>query len=287
MHTLFLNEHRCTCGKLLLKGYFFDGVLEIKCDWCGAINRIGSIKVADDPRHYLLIVNKDGCIVNASSSAFHILGYTRDELIGKPITLVDPTAMKELAQKFLGPHSVLCDNNYFILEREHRLKNGRMIPVTIFFKLYHFDEKNIYLLSSARVNNSTNNDEKKFKMHEKEISDEACDFYFDIDRNGNYLYVSPPMKDLFGFYQEKLLGKNYFDCLTANIKAEAQKKFAYYAAYEQTYQTKDSIQVAAEGRIIHRDLYFTANYNDLGKFTGYRVFGWIDKIERTDGLVYN
>ncbi len=40
-----LNDYRCTCGKLLLKGIVFDGVIEIKCKRCGVISKIGEAKL--------------------------------------------------------------------------------------------------------------------------------------------------------------------------------------------------------------------------------------------------
>ena len=102
MDKIFLNEHRCKCGKLLLKGVFFDSVLEIKCKKCGEISKIGSIKLVDDATHYLLIINDKGIISNASDSACRILGYTYEKLIGKNFTLVNPTMPKEIGKKFFG-----------------------------------------------------------------------------------------------------------------------------------------------------------------------------------------
>ena len=103
MNTLRLHEHRCVCGKLLLKGIFFDGSLEIKCKRCGVINTIGTIKLADDATHYLLIINGHGDIINVSDSACRILGYTYDEFISKHFTEINPTMPKEIGKKFFGP----------------------------------------------------------------------------------------------------------------------------------------------------------------------------------------
>lgn len=86
MDTLFLSEQRCQCGKLLLKGVFFDAALEIKCKKCGRMNIIGSIKLTDDKFHYLLILNEKGIVTNVSDSACCVLGYTYSELIKKPFT---------------------------------------------------------------------------------------------------------------------------------------------------------------------------------------------------------
>jgi hypothetical protein len=41
MESVDLNEHRCSCGRLLFKGALKDCTIEIKCRRCGKIKTIG------------------------------------------------------------------------------------------------------------------------------------------------------------------------------------------------------------------------------------------------------
>lgn len=34
------KEHRCSCGKLLCKGFVRDGEIHIKCKRCGSISKL-------------------------------------------------------------------------------------------------------------------------------------------------------------------------------------------------------------------------------------------------------
>ena len=54
MDTLSLNEQRCKCGKLLLKGFFCNGILEleIKCKGCKKLNKINNIKLLNNNNTY-------------------------------------------------------------------------------------------------------------------------------------------------------------------------------------------------------------------------------------------
>lgn len=38
MENLRLKEYRCTCGKLLFKGFLADAVIEIKCKRCEKVS---------------------------------------------------------------------------------------------------------------------------------------------------------------------------------------------------------------------------------------------------------
>jgi PAS domain S-box-containing protein len=276
MDTLFLNEHRCKCGKLLLKGIFFDAALEIKCRKCGAINKIGYIKVPDEESHYVLIVNKNGIITNVSKTACDILGYDCHELIGKHLTQINKTLSKELSEKFFGPNSVLSENNYLRFDTVHQSKTGKSIPVTIDLKLYRPSEKEKYILVSAKLKN-TEDAEKNIKGNNPEFVGSACDFYFDIDKADTIVYVSPQVKDIFGYSSESSIGKSCFDFVPDNKKEESKKAFSFFSKKEQPYRTSGPLGRNIKGETMNLELYFAPNLNDGGSFIGYRILGWLMK----------
>ena len=273
MDTLFLNEQRCACGKLLLKGIFFDGTLEIKCKKCGAINKIGSIKLADDDNHYLLIINDKGIIVNVSTSACKILGYTHEELIGLHFTKINTTAPKNINDKFFGSESILNEDNYFQLDTFHQSKSGNKIPVSVHLKLYQPSGKEKLLLASVELINNKNlinNTDSKFINN-------ACDFYLDIDKNGIIERMSKIVKEFLGFSQDEIIGKNYFDLIPDEIKNESKKTYEYFLDKEQPYRVISDSKKDKNNKIIYDEIYFTPNYNDMGKLVGYRVLIWVKK----------
>jgi PAS domain S-box-containing protein len=276
MEALFLNEHRCQCGKLLLKGVFFDGILEIKCRKCGTMNKIGYIKQKDDATHYLLIINSRGIIVNVSDSASHILGYIGKELIGKHFTKINPTFPKEISKKFAGPKSILNKDNYFKLDTVHQSKSGEKIPIVALLKLYQPTSQERYTLILAELKN-TAKDKKTFSKNMPEFLDNACDFYFCIDKNGMMEYVSSSTKNLFGFSPEEIIGKNYFDYLPTETKGKSKKIFRHFSANAEPYRVAREVGRDANGKIVNKELYFTPNFDDSGSFCGYRVLGWVIK----------
>jgi len=274
MNTSFLNEHRCKCGKLLLKGIFFDAAVEIKCKKCGEINKIGHIKLADDGTHYLMIINNHGVVTNVSDSACSILGYNGDELIGKHFAEINPTLPKEVGQKFFGPESVLSENGYFQLDTFHQSKDGKKIPIAVFLKLYQPTNKEKHILLAAEVKNSASNDKD---ADAPEFIENACDFFFCLDKNGIVEYVSPSVEKLFGFSQERTIGKSYLDFVPEKTREEAKRNFEHFSKDAQPYRVAHDPGRDASGKPIHNEVYFTPKFDDGGKFTGYRVLGWILK----------
>jgi len=271
----FLNEYRCGCGKLLLKGVFFDGTAEIKCRNCGKINKIGNIRIEDDDTHYSLVINDKGIIVSVSTSACKILDYKNNEIVGKSFTEINPTLPKEFGRKTLGPESVLDDDNYFQLDTYHKSKGGKIIPITVLLKLYkpNNKEKRLFVLAEIK---SKRNDLKTFEENNPSFIKKTCDFYFEIDKNGMGTYVCPSMEKIFGFSPETLIGKDHFDILPPNQRVEAIKDFLYFSSKEQPYRATNS-GAEANGKTVNYEAYFTPNFNDSGKFIGYRVLGWLKK----------
>lgn len=276
MDNLFLNEHRCKCGKLLLKGIFFDSTLEIKCKKCGEINKIGNIKLVNDDSNYLLIINSEGNIVNISDSTCKILGYSSEELIGKNFTLINSTVPKEIGKKFFGTESVLSESNHLKLDTFHQTKSGKKIPVTIFLKSYRPTNKEKYFLVSVKLKNIENYN----KIINEDVPlflESGCDFWFELDKNGVGEYVSQSVEKLFGFIPNAVIGKNYFDYLPTETRAKEKKMFDHYCATEQPYRIQQDWGIDSKGGKVFYELFFTPKFSDSSQFVGYCVLGWIIK----------
>lgn len=276
MNSLSLDEHRCKCGKLLLKGIFFDGTLEIKCKKCSEMNNIGIMKQTTDKSHYVLIIDGHGVITNVNDSACDILGYIRDELVGQHFALINPNIPIELGKKFFGSNSVLSDENYFKLDTNHKSKNGQNIPVVASFKLYKPNKNEKHLLLLAELKKCADNG-KFTKVNEFAFIDNACDFYFDIDKSGIIEYVSASVEKLSGYSQESVIGHNYFDFIPVDRKNKEKETFEYFSLNKQPYRVVHDILIDKNGKTVDNELYFTSRFDDYGKFVGYRVLGWIKK----------
>ena len=274
MDTLFLNEQRCGCGKLLLKGIFFDGQLEIKCKKCGAMNKIGNIKLANDESHYLLIINNKGVITNVSNSACAILGYSHEELIGLNYIKISPLISPQISNLFLNSKSILNNDNYFQFDSVHINKKGQDVPVTVMMKLYQpTNEK--YILLSAELKNI--NYKKNLANDEIVFLDSSCDFYFDIDKNAIIEFISDSAEKFLGICQESAIGNCYFDYVPLCRKEQSKKAFKYFSEVGKSYRIKGDVECGENTKVTYDELCFTPRHNDNGKFVGYRVLVWVKK----------
>lgn len=80
-----LEDYRCSCGKLLLRGFVLSGIIEVKCRECKRLANIeGPLSRAENPP-YILICDDAGKIQKASASAERATLFSPEELVGRDI----------------------------------------------------------------------------------------------------------------------------------------------------------------------------------------------------------
>ncbi len=88
-----IDNYRCSCGKLLLRGFIVSGEVEIKCRTCKKITTVTGLQSLSDHSRHILIVDANGQVVQASSSnkAFgHTLAQMVNRNIQSFILILDP-----------------------------------------------------------------------------------------------------------------------------------------------------------------------------------------------------
>ena len=91
-------EWRCSCGRLLFKGAFVVGVIEIKCPRCKRIVYLQEHNTFPSGREsFMTIISMSGVINSISEGVEKVLGYQSSELIGKSLgILLQPEASSAL-----------------------------------------------------------------------------------------------------------------------------------------------------------------------------------------------
>ncbi|MCE1197969.1 MAG: PAS domain S-box protein [Marinilabiliales bacterium] len=121
------------------------------------------LRAASDGIHVLL---PDGSITEASHSFCHMLGYTREELIGMNISQIDFVRTQEEMTRTLAEsleHSVLFTSR-------HRKKNGEIIDVEVGVKAVQIKEQ-MYHYASSRDITSRLIAEGKLKRNELKLKE--------------------------------------------------------------------------------------------------------------------
>lgn len=126
-----LNDYRCTCGKLLFRGFLLSGSVEIKCRNCKRIRAVHGVRsMHPDPDRYVLVLATDGTVLKTSETAAAALGYRGTELqamrVSEVIMHVDDLFFESLRLKLDRVRK-----SPFLFHSFDRGKRGELIPIQV------------------------------------------------------------------------------------------------------------------------------------------------------------
>lgn len=191
-----------------------------------------------DTENKFVYVNDAGC---------RILGYSREELIGSPVTIVNPRATPEVMQQVWKR---LRTEGYFTTESEHRRKDGSKFPVEI-VSTYVQSGGREYNAGFARdITDRKRADAEllKFKLA-FERSGEAI-FLTNVD--GRIVYVNPTFEKTYGYTQEEALGKTPRILKSGILDSQTYEKF-WNALLSKQVITGEIINKTKDGRLLTVD----------------------------------
>ncbi|GGD74497.1 PAS domain-containing protein [Lacimicrobium alkaliphilum] len=152
----------------------------------------------------IVMVNVTGRVVMSNSQAESMFGWSRKQLLGKPIEVLMP-------QRFVGPH-VGHRSKYFSQPRTRSMgaslelyglrRDNSEFPVEISLSPIETEEGTM-VMSAIRDITERKKAENKFR----ELLESAPDAMIIVSRDGSIVLVNSQSQKLFGYSREELLGQ--------------------------------------------------------------------------------
>lgn len=140
-------------------------------------------------------------IIDASESAFGKHGYSRDEMIGKPITFLDPEEAKVPVRM-----DNLSRDGFAQFEVIYRRKDGSTFPAEVFGRMITIEGKTL-LYTIERDITDRKQAETQLSMLSTAIEQSPATVVI-TDADGTIEYVNPKFSKLTGYTFEEALGQN-------------------------------------------------------------------------------
>jgi PAS domain S-box-containing protein len=157
-----------------------------------------------------IIPGQPPIIRDINPAATRVLGYSKEELIGKSIDFVDACSNLEKRRSFLEK---LTERKQYSFETIHRRKDGSLINVEVLVKLVNIGS-DIWFLSLQRDITNRKRAEEALRRSEEQfrkLFDHAVDsiFIFRLDEAGEMIIVdaNPSALKMHGYTREELIGR--------------------------------------------------------------------------------
>jgi PAS domain S-box-containing protein len=259
MDTIPLSEYRCRCGRLLFKGVMVISRVDIKCKRCGNIMPFSYDSENDGALHYGMLIDNTLTIREVSKSAVSILGFTREELIGKSVQMLSP--QKEGTQGSVFPINARV--RYSIIDLEHRTKEGSILSVRV--QARHLPARSEPLLLCLYEVLSV---VEKATLPE-DASQEFCTYPLSaqVDRQGQFIYVSKNLAETLHREPGSLIGSSCFELLAPVQQSEYEKHFQGMCKQRMFYAFQHALLKDVDTEAFR--IYHSPSYRDDGYFSGY------------------
>ena len=183
----------------------------------------------------LIVVDTEAKIKTINPATCHLLGYTEEELIGKPVSIIFAEKEKEEVRRLFQFFRELEKAEAFhfrdtIRNREltYKTKDGRLIPLSFNASVITDEAGNITgVVAGAKDITERKKAEKELRESEEkfrrlfESNPEALVY---VDKDFKIVDINPRFKELFGYSIDEIRGKDINEYIVPeNKKDEARK----------------------------------------------------------------
>lgn len=279
---LLLPEYRCPCGKLLFKGVLMLSEIEMKCRYCGKVRTIGEAYEELGDNQYAALAalatedayqhdDPSPIVIDMTDSMLSILGWDRDELIGKEVRSFDPL-MDARAYGNLWKLFRARKFQPFTIEVYQPKKGGGFVKSrsrTIFQHTKDF----IYLFTIFDLleNPST---PRALPQDGIDIESLFCPFVIEIDTSGICLMTSYEFASTLGYLITDIVNQPFVNLYPEQAVKERAERVRDILQNRKPFRTMNDTFQGKNGKKRLFDSFFTARYTDKGVFDGCAVNLW-------------
>lgn len=204
-----------------------------------------------------------GVILDVNRRACESLGYSREELLGKPVTMFDPDVTPDDIRR-IGEQ--LAAGQLVVFDSRHRRKDGTVFPVEIRARSVDVGGQRLGMSLACDITERKQTEDKLRRSEERYrcIVQDQSELVCRSTPDCQLLFVNDAYARCFGRTPEELVGQSFLQFIP---QAEWQGVREYFAQFkqEQPVRTHEHLVVDCEGRRRWQQWTNRAFFDDQGR----------------------
>jgi PAS domain S-box-containing protein len=222
----------------------------------------------------VVIIDDSGTVLLVNSRAEQLFGYRREEIVGKPHSLLIPERFREIHEEHQA--------NFFeeprvrpmgeLLDLAGRRKDGSEFPVEISLSFIETINGTLVMAFVSDISlrkkyeSHLRESEELFRIHVECVKDYAI---FMLDEQGNVLNWNAGAERLKGYHDEEIIGR-HFSCFYPEEKRKAGKpEKDLETAHKKGRIEEEGWRVRKDGSLFWADVIITALRDESGSLRGF------------------
>jgi diguanylate cyclase (GGDEF)-like protein/PAS domain S-box-containing protein len=210
-----------------------------------------------------------GSFLDANENAAKRLGYSHEELLRLKIGDIEKPLAAEPNSEIMRD---LNEKGTLIYEHTHRRKDGSELPVEISSRLVEYGGMKVMecfvrdITERIKTENAIQESEKRFR----DISENAREWIWEVDKDGRYTYSGPIVERILGYKPEEILGKHFYDFFHPEDRDDLKKAaFDTFAAIK-PFREFTNRNIHKNGTIVWLSTSGVPIVDKAGNLLGYR-----------------
>ena len=221
----------------------------------------------------IITLDLDRRITSCNPSFLKQFGYTREEVIGKSVSIIHPSE-ESFTSYGKNIYPIINKKGFYRREWKYRRKDGTLIPTEgVVSTMKKADGEIIGYVAVMRDISERKKTEKRLKESEKrfrDIAESMFDWIWEVDKRSIYTYCSDRVKNILGYTPKEMIGKTPFDFMPSDESKRIKPIFAEIVKGKKPIVNLENWNFTKDGRLVCLLTNAIPIFDEQGEFLGYR-----------------
>ena len=178
----------------------------------------------------MILLDEESTIQSASAAMLRVFGYTPDEVIGRPLAMLQPERLREAhragMQRYLATGERKLDWRATRIPGLH--KDGHEFALEVAFSDVEIAGVRLFAGFARDLTDSVRAEEalKQSAARYRALAENALDLVCELDNQGRFAYASPNFRGVLGYEPPELLGTSPFELIHPGDRERVIQQFA-------------------------------------------------------------